>query len=310
MKRNTLVKLSKKPGILVSVLTILMVSALPGTASAVSVVNIDGVYNPGDDFYNQMATVEWWNDHHSQFGAGDPSRTTTMRWINNMDGLYVYGGVSLEAKNMIWGDGVTPAEVALYYQGWCDAPADGAACTHHNKDGVGGNPNSGTEQLVLDYDRAVKSEKFVLASTGLEEKKGKSTKAKAGKSLKAKAGKIEAKGGIVVDLGQYPAGNTKTSVDWVIANRGCDTTNCDASDIPMSFEKLFTDAAEKMQILSWLEDWQNGGAKPAVGLIAHLSPERGGVVGDIPPVPVPAAFWLFGTALVGFIGISRKRTLG
>ena len=29
--------------------------------------------------------------------------------------------------------------------------------------------------------------------------------------------------------------------------------------------------------------------------------------GSIPAVPVPAAFWLFGTALVGFIGISRRR---
>jgi len=28
---------------------------------------------------------------------------------------------------------------------------------------------------------------------------------------------------------------------------------------------------------------------------------------DIPPIPVPAAVWLFGTALVGFIGISRRR---
>jgi hypothetical protein len=27
----------------------------------------------------------------------------------------------------------------------------------------------------------------------------------------------------------------------------------------------------------------------------------------IPAVPVPAAFWLFGTALIGFIGISRRR---
>jgi hypothetical protein len=28
---------------------------------------------------------------------------------------------------------------------------------------------------------------------------------------------------------------------------------------------------------------------------------------SIPPIPVPAAFWLFGTALIGFIGISRRR---
>jgi hypothetical protein len=29
--------------------------------------------------------------------------------------------------------------------------------------------------------------------------------------------------------------------------------------------------------------------------------------GAISPIPVPAAFWLFGTALIGFIGVSRRR---
>jgi hypothetical protein len=27
---------------------------------------------------------------------------------------------------------------------------------------------------------------------------------------------------------------------------------------------------------------------------------------NVSPVPVPAAFWLFGTALIGFIGMSRR----
>jgi hypothetical protein len=44
------------------------------------------------------------------------------------------------------------------------------------------------------------------------------------------------------------------------------------------------------------------------GLGFHLSPEE---FGDPPSVvPVPAAFWLFGTALIGFIGFSRKTSPG
>jgi len=205
---------------------------------------------------------------------------------------------------MIWGTGVTPAELALYYQGWCDAPADGAACTHHNTgSGVGGTPSSGTDPLILDFERATGSEKFVIAATSLTDE---THTHKDGTEHE----KIKAEGGITVDLGITTDANAKTSVDWVIANIGtCDDTDCDASTTPMSFEKLFTDADDKTQILGWLEDWDdyngdNSLAKP-IGLVAHLSPERGGVA-DIPPVPVPAAIWLFGTALIGFIGISRR----
>lgn len=31
---------------------------------------------------------------------------------------------------------------------------------------------------------------------------------------------------------------------------------------------------------------------------------------DLPQVPVPAAFWLFGTAIIGFVGYSRRRKIG
>ena len=33
------------------------------------------------------------------------------------------------------------------------------------------------------------------------------------------------------------------------------------------------------------------------------------IVGDVPEVPVPAAAWLFGTALLGFVGMSRRRKI-
>jgi hypothetical protein len=29
----------------------------------------------------------------------------------------------------------------------------------------------------------------------------------------------------------------------------------------------------------------------------------------VSPVPVPTAFWLFGTALIGFVGLSRRTSL-
>jgi len=286
--------LKEKKGIFATVLSVLMATMLLGTASA-AVVNIDGVYNAGDDGYNKMTIVEFFNDHHSQFDPNDPGNTGTMRWIDHADGLYVYGEVPLKAKNNIWGNGVTPEELALYYEGWCDAPAAGQSCTHHNKDGVGGDPTSGSEPLVLDFERATGSEKFVVAATNLKSD-----------------GKAE--GGITVDFGVSNDADTKTSVDWVIANEGnepgkCDTTNCNEYDIPMSFETLFT-GNDATQVLGWLQGWDaynadNNNSKP-VGLVAHLSPERGGVTSV---VPVPAAFWLFGTALIGFIGISRRTNL-
>jgi hypothetical protein len=31
---------------------------------------------------------------------------------------------------------------------------------------------------------------------------------------------------------------------------------------------------------------------------------------DLSEVPVPAAFWLFGTALIGFVGMSRRIKVG
>ena len=39
---------------------------------------------------------------------------------------------------------------------------------------------------------------------------------------------------------------------------------------------------------------------PAQGAISHVA------IYGVSPIPVPAAFWLFGTALIGFIGFSRR----
>ena len=47
--------------------------------------------------------------------------------------------------------------------------------------------------------------------------------------------------------------------------------------------------------------WDGSGV---AGAISHVA-----IYGDVSAVPVPAAIWLFGTALIGFVGMSRKTTV-
>jgi hypothetical protein len=50
--------------------------------------------------------------------------------------------------------------------------------------------------------------------------------------------------------------------------------------------------------------WQNGfRGSDGKGSISHVA------IYGVSPIPVPAAFWLFGTALIGFIGYSRRRSV-
>ena len=44
--------------------------------------------------------------------------------------------------------------------------------------------------------------------------------------------------------------------------------------------------------------WDGTGVQ---GSISNLA-----IWGKVSPIPVPAAFWLFGTALIGFVGMSRR----
>jgi hypothetical protein len=48
----------------------------------------------------------------------------------------------------------------------------------------------------------------------------------------------------------------------------------------------------------WTMDLWEGGQDDIVALSISVS-----------PVPVPAAVWLFGTALIGFVGMSRKTSV-
>ena len=68
----------------------------------------------------------------------------------------------------------------------------------------------------------------------------------------------------------------------------CDTTNCNASDITMSFEfELDLNAMDQGALLTSIEN---------DGIVFHLSPEK---------VPLPSAVWLFLSAL-GCLGWKAK----
>jgi hypothetical protein len=96
-------------------------------------------------------------------------------------------------------------------------------------------------------------------------------------------------------------GNTvswKTSREYVLAN-GCTTALCLALEMPMAIELEWTglDTGEANTIRTNITKLQ-----------LHLSDEARGLP-PISTVPVPAAFWLFGSALIGFIGMSRRTSV-
>lgn len=58
----------------------------------------------------------------------------------------------------------------------------------------------------------------------------------------------------------------------------------------------FTDVSTSLGTLNFTDSVLEGSFQAIVGDVP-----------DIPEVPVPAAVWLFGTALLGFVGMSRRR---
>ena len=90
----------------------------------------------------------------------------------------------------------------------------------------------------------------------------------------------------------------KTSREYLVEDTGmCSTSECLKFDMTASIEVMWTGYADEVAALAQLARIDN--------MQLHLSDEAVG----LPQIPVPAAFWLFGTALIGFIGISRRTSL-
>ena len=61
-----------------------------------------------------------------------------------------------------------------------------------------------------------------------------------------------------------------------------------------------------LAVFGWdgMEDLVLANFWPGQGSLSNFA-----IYGNSSPIPVPAAFWLFGTALIGFIGLSRRMSL-
>jgi hypothetical protein len=255
---------------------------LSGLASAASTVTVDGILSTNEYSGPNSGTdsLLWWNGHESVYTL-PAGNMNNLNWeINDLNGLFslnIFVEVPTYARRMIWakdceykGSG-TDSDCDVIPGEYLDAYQNGS---HHIKDGV--------KKVKMDYGTQTESEYFELS----------------GLTGKIKWQDEDGGSGQADDFGDYF--NWATSREYLLDSGKCTEDLCLEFDMTSSLE------------LMWLGLESNQAALDKLASITdmelHLSDEARGLP-PIPPVPVPAAIWLFGTALVGFIGMSRRRKI-
>jgi hypothetical protein len=260
---------------------------LPGAATAGSTVTVDGIMSTGEYTGSSGGTTSgtrsllWWNDHHSIYTKTTPPPTgaqmNDLFWEINNGGadnvsLNIFVEVPDYARRMIWADGCKFSGGSV--SSAC-APLDPGGDQMYLDPYYAGTHHS---EANMDYKTQTESEYFKLNGSSVNIK-------------------WQSEDGDLSDNFTW-----KTSREYLISNGICTTSLCQAFGTTSSLEVMWTglkDVAAASAIYMGITDMQ-----------LHLSDEARGIPNmHIPEVPVPAAFWLFGTALIGFIGMSRRTNL-
>jgi len=288
MRHNEINVPARKLTVIGAVLAILTAFGFSGTASAVMVgtVTIDGVRSAGE-YTGPNSGVEsllWYNGHESIY-TPEAMNMNNLYWEINGGGsdwsVAIFAEVPTYARRMIWAEDCDykpsapdAADCGGIPTDILDAYFDG---THHSS-------------VKMDYGTQTGSEFFLFNGPdicfGLQDDGG---NCKTGTTYTDPVDDVNENDGIF----------WQTSRHWVLDN-GCTVTECLMFNTTMSIEMLFRGLSSMAEALALVDSVKS--------MELHLSDEARDLP-DIPEVPIPAAIWLFGTALIGFIGISRRTNL-
>lgn len=240
----------------------------PGVASATK-VTVDGIKTAGEYTGTSSGTKSllWWNDHNSIYTLA-AANMNDLYWETNDEGI---DGFTLN----LFVEVPTYARRMLWIEE-CDydGPGSDADCNAipdaYLDAYLDGSHHS---SVKMDYSTQTGSEFFQL--NGLT-----------GDGNKTKWQDED----VTVDNFTWA-----TSREYLIDQGICTTSECLAFNTTASLE------------LMWLglesEDAALAISNSITDMELHLSDEARG----LPPVPVPAAFWLFGSGLLGLVGIARRK---
>jgi len=280
-----------------------------GSAVAASSITLDGIKTSGSEYtggvFSGSREMLWFNDHESIYTVAANNKNTLLWEINDNGGtdkysLNVFFEVPTYARRMIWQGENKDSSDACFYTGGApstncaplDPDGDQAYLEAYQNGSHHDDNKDGFKDVKMDYNTQVGSEYFRLNTS---EKTG------SGDDKDMFVPMFQKKW---TDSSPGSGDTWATSLQYVLDplnGTGCTKDQCLEFNRSASIEVFWTGLANLSaaeELLASIDNMQ-----------LHLSDEARGLPPFIPEVPVPAAFWLFGTALIGFIGISRRTSL-